>query len=86
MPRDTAGTIVTQKSTSSQIDDFAGTLDIGLRTEKVIRCVCVRPNLHLRYISSIPEIHRSQTITSGPPVFLDTTDALMVTTGFEIRL
>ncbi len=35
----------------------------------------VGPKIHLRYISSIPEIHHPPTITSGPPVLLDTTDA-----------
>ena len=84
--RNAAGTIVAQESATSQVDDFAVTLDIGLRTEKVVRGICVRPNVHLRYISSMPEIHHPQTIVSGPPVFLDTTDALVVTTGLEIRL
>lgn len=75
-----------QASESAELNDFAFTLDVGVRGEKTFCDVLYRPGIAMKYISAMPQIEHPQSVVSSGPVELSKDRAFILQSTLEIML
>ena len=81
------GAILDQDLVLDEIDEFAVTVDMGVRVDTEVAGVGVRPGITLKYISDMPVINHPMTEVPGSdPVFLSTKSGYFLGISLEVFL
>lgn len=84
--RTSGGSVFDQGTLSLSEQDFAVTLQAGIRGEREICNILLRPLFGLKYISSMPTINHPQTVIPVEPASLGSEGALILNSMVEICL
>lgn len=82
--RTAGGAIFDQGSLALSEQDFAVMLHAGIRGQREIRNIMLRPTLGIKYISSMPTINHPQTVIPVEPATLGSEEALILNSMVEI--